>query len=157
MTSSASASSRRIDRATRYRRVLYRRIRISKSAVSPSRIRRTSSSSDMPSLSYRVAQRQKVPNPTAVTFRPLRTLYGWRTEMAFDRHLNTTWLVLRTAIGLMALLAGLDKFFNLLTNWPMYLSPLAERLSPLPGPALMRVFGVVEIVVGLAILTKWTR
>jgi uncharacterized membrane protein YphA (DoxX/SURF4 family) len=66
-------------------------------------------------------------------------------------------LVLRTAIGLMALLAGLDKFLNLLTNWPMYLSPIAERLSPLGGPALMRVFGVVEILVGLAILTKWTR
>jgi uncharacterized membrane protein YphA (DoxX/SURF4 family) len=77
--------------------------------------------------------------------------------MAVDRYLNTTWLVLRTAIGLMALLAGLDKFLNLLTNWPMYLSPIAERLSPLGGPALMRVFGVVEILVGLAILTKWTR
>ena len=77
--------------------------------------------------------------------------------MALDRHLNTTWLVLRTAICLMALLAGLDKFFNLLTNWPMYLSPIAERLSPVPGPALMRVFGGVEILVGLAILTKWTR
>ena len=77
--------------------------------------------------------------------------------MALDRHLKTTWLVLRTAIGFMAFLAGLDKFLNLLTNWPMYLSPLAERLSPLSGPALMRVFGVVEMVVGLAILTKWTR
>jgi uncharacterized membrane protein YphA (DoxX/SURF4 family) len=77
--------------------------------------------------------------------------------MALDRHLNTTWLVLRTAIGLMALLAGLDKFLNLLTNWPMYLSPMAERLSPVSGTALMHVFGVIEMIVGLAILTKWTR
>lgn len=77
--------------------------------------------------------------------------------MALDRQTNTTWMVLRTAIGLMAFLAGLDKFFNLLTNWPMYLSPIAERLSPISGPTLMHVFGVVEMAVGLAILTKWTR
>ncbi len=77
--------------------------------------------------------------------------------MAFDRRLETTWMVLRTAMGLMAFLAGLDKFFNLLTHWEMYLSPIVERLSPLPASTLMRMFGVVEMAVGIAILTRWTR
>ena len=77
--------------------------------------------------------------------------------MAFDRRLETTWMVLRTAMGLMAFLAGLDKFFNRLTHWEMYLSPIVERLSPLPASTLMRMFGVVEMAVGIAILTRWTR
>jgi len=37
------------------------------------------------------------------------------------------------------------------------LSPLAERLLPMSGPAFMHAAGVIEIVVGLAILTRPTR
>ena len=54
-------------------------------------------------------------------------------------------------------MAGLDKFFNLLTNWEQYVSPLAQRMLPLSPSTLMHVVGVIEIVVGLAILTKATR
>ena len=54
-------------------------------------------------------------------------------------------------------LAGLDKFFNLLTNWEAYLSPVAERMLPVSASTFMQVAGVIEMVVGLAILTRWTR
>ena len=37
--------------------------------------------------------------------------------------LTTPWLALRVALGAAAFLAGLDKFFNLLADWPAYLSP----------------------------------
>jgi hypothetical protein len=67
------------------------------------------------------------------------------------------WRVLRIGLGLGVLLAGVDKFFDLLTNWSMYLSPLAERLLPVGGVAFMRVVGVGEALLGLAILTRWTR
>jgi hypothetical protein len=77
--------------------------------------------------------------------------------MAFDTRLEPAWQALRIGLGLMALLAGLDKFLNLLTNWTMYLSPLAERLMPLSPEAFMGVVGVVEMAVGLAILTRWQR
>ncbi|MGE0463512.1 MAG: DoxX family membrane protein [Vicinamibacterales bacterium] len=77
--------------------------------------------------------------------------------MTLDRHLHGAWLSLRIGLGLMALLAGIDKFFNLLTSWTMYVSPLAERVLPVPPEVLMRVIGLVEIGVGLAILTSWTR
>ena len=36
---------------------------------------------------------------------------------------NQTWWSLRVTYGLLAFLAGLDKFFNVLTNWEHYLSP----------------------------------
>ncbi len=75
----------------------------------------------------------------------------------FDKRLNSVWWALRVALGATAFLAGLDKFFNLLANWEMYLSPLAARLLPVGPAVFMRAVGVVEVIVGLAILTRWTR
>ena len=71
--------------------------------------------------------------------------------------LQTIQTISKYALGLMAFLAGLDKFLNLLTNWEQYVSPLAQRMLPLSPTSLMHVVGVIEMVVGLAILTKVTR
>jgi uncharacterized membrane protein YphA (DoxX/SURF4 family) len=69
-----------------------------------------------------------------------------------DSRLNGPALALRIAVGLMATLAGLDKFFNLLTNWTAYIAPIALQMSPISPSALMGVVGVVEFTVGLSIL-----
>lgn len=74
-----------------------------------------------------------------------------------DERLGTAWQVLRIGLGLGMLLAGIDKFFNLLTTWSMYLSPLAERLLPVSGDVFMRGVGVWEALLGVAILTRWAR
>ena len=74
-----------------------------------------------------------------------------------ERKLEVAWWVLRVGLGLGLLAAGLDKFFDLLTDWSMYLSPLAERLLPVSPENFMRAVGVVEMAVGLAILTRWPR
>ena len=75
----------------------------------------------------------------------------------FDKRLTPAWWALRIGLGAAAFLAGLDKFFNLLTNWSMYLSPLAVRMIPVSAITFLRAVGVVEMVVGLAILTKATK
>jgi hypothetical protein len=59
--------------------------------------------------------------------------------------------------GLVPLLAGLDKFTNLLTDWSQYLSPLVAGLLPFSAETFMVTVGVIEIVVGLMVLTRWTR
>jgi uncharacterized membrane protein YphA (DoxX/SURF4 family) len=74
-----------------------------------------------------------------------------------DRHLTSPYWALRLAFGVVPIVAGVDKFFNLLTNWEQYLSPLAARLAPFGAGAFMRAAGVVEILVGIAILTRLTR
>jgi uncharacterized membrane protein YphA (DoxX/SURF4 family) len=74
-----------------------------------------------------------------------------------DTTLNSAWWALRIGLGAAAFLAGLDKFFNLLADWTQYLSPVASRLLPISDVAFMQAVGVIEMVVGLAILTKWTR
>jgi uncharacterized membrane protein YphA (DoxX/SURF4 family) len=71
--------------------------------------------------------------------------------------LNPVWWALRIGLGVGPFLAGLDKFFNLLTNWQMYLSPTAERLLPMSGQTFMHLVGIIEMIVGLAVLTRWTR
>jgi uncharacterized membrane protein YphA (DoxX/SURF4 family) len=74
-----------------------------------------------------------------------------------DTRLNTPWIVLRFGLGLTAALAGLDKFFNLLADWSMYVSPLASQFLPVSTETFMGVVGLIELAVGAAILTGWTR
>jgi len=74
-----------------------------------------------------------------------------------DSRLDQAWWVLRIGLGLGPFLAGLDKYFNLLTNWPGYISPLVLKILPFSGQTFMHIVGVIEMIVGLAILTKWTR
>lgn len=74
-----------------------------------------------------------------------------------NRKLNASWWALRIGLGVAPFLAGLDKFFNLLTDWKVYLNPLALRLIPVDPGTFLHAIGVVEMTVGLAILTRWTR
>ncbi len=71
--------------------------------------------------------------------------------------LNSAWWALRVGLGMGPFLAGLDKFFNILADWGMYLSPLAERFLPVSPQVFMRAVGVVEMGVGLLILAGQTR
>jgi hypothetical protein len=74
-----------------------------------------------------------------------------------DNRLHTPWIALRIGIGLTATLAGMDKFFNLLADWDSYVSPVAAQLLPVSTGTFMGIVGVIEVAVGLAILSGWTR
>jgi len=77
--------------------------------------------------------------------------------MRNEKRLDSVWWALRIGLGVGPFLAGLDKFFNVLADWNTYLSPLAERVLPMSGSSFMRIVGVVEMIVGLAVLSRWTR
>lgn len=74
-----------------------------------------------------------------------------------DNRLNITWWTLRVLFGFIPIAAGLDKFFNLLTNWEAYLNPLATKLIPLSPATFMHVVGVIEIVAGVVVLSHFTK
>ena len=74
-----------------------------------------------------------------------------------NRRLTPAYWALRIGLGLGAFLAGLDKFFGVLANWEMYLSPLAIRVVPVSSQTFMRSVGVIEMIVGLALLAGFTR
>jgi hypothetical protein len=60
------------------------------------------------------------------------------------------FLLLRTVFTVAPIVFGLDKFFNVLTDWPAYLAPFVDRLVPGTAQQAMYAVGVVEVVAGLA-------
>ena len=74
-----------------------------------------------------------------------------------EKKIQSAYYALRVAYGVVPIVAGLDKFTNLLVDWRMYLSPFFERLLPVSPTTFMHLVGIVEILVGLAVLTAATR
>jgi len=67
------------------------------------------------------------------------------------------WWSLRLAFFLGPFLAGLDKFFHVLTDWDKYLSPIARNVLGGYSHTFMLAVGVVEMIVGLMVITRWPR
>jgi len=61
------------------------------------------------------------------------------------------FVVLRTAFTVAPILFGLDKFTNLLTDWPGYLAPWVDAILPGTAQQAMYGIGVVEIVAGIVV------
>ena len=62
--------------------------------------------------------------------------------------------ILRLGFTVAPIVAGLDKFFNLLVNWEQYLPPFVNNLTGGHGHELMLAVGVIEIVAGLGVAFK---
>ena len=75
----------------------------------------------------------------------------------WDRGLNSSWWALKVGLGVGPVVAGIDKYFNKLTQWDMYLSPIVPKLLHVAPSTFMHVVGVVEIVAGAIVLSRFTR
>ena len=60
--------------------------------------------------------------------------------------------ILHVAFILAPLLAGVDKFFDFLVNWPIYLSPLVSNM--INAQIFMKAVGVIEIAAAVIVLVK---
>lgn len=69
--------------------------------------------------------------------------------MATVKQLSQT---LKLTFGLVPIVAGLDKFTNLLTHWSDYLGN--KSMIPMDPEAFMKVVGVIEIVAGVIVLVR---
>ncbi len=69
-------------------------------------------------------------------------------------NLARIWTILRFTYGLVPIVAGLDKFTNLLTNWENYLSPQVLAIIPISGHGFMTIVGCVEILAGLLVFAR---
>jgi uncharacterized membrane protein YphA (DoxX/SURF4 family) len=63
------------------------------------------------------------------------------------------WL-LRIAFTAAPILFGLDKFFDVLVDWEIYLAPWINDIVPGSATDAMYAVGVIEIVAGLAVALK---
>jgi uncharacterized membrane protein YphA (DoxX/SURF4 family) len=77
--------------------------------------------------------------------------------MTTARDLEPVWWTLRLTYGLVPVIAGIDKFTNLLVDWTQYLSPFAVRSLPIPAASFMQIVGVIEIVAGVLVLGRFAR
>lgn len=60
--------------------------------------------------------------------------------------------LLRAAFVAAPIAFGLDKFFNVMADWPLYLAPWIDDIVPGTAQELMYAVGAIEIVAGLAVL-----
>jgi uncharacterized membrane protein YphA (DoxX/SURF4 family) len=60
--------------------------------------------------------------------------------------------ILKYTFGLVPIVAGLDKYFNILVNWEKYLSPFVSNI--IPATTFMHIVGVIEIIAGIIVLAK---
>lgn len=62
--------------------------------------------------------------------------------------------ILHLGFTVAPIVAGLDKFFNLLVNWEQYLPPFVNNMVGGNGHYLMYVVGIIEIIAGLGVAFK---
>ena len=72
-----------------------------------------------------------------------------RADPAFQ-----AFTLLRVAFTVAPILFGLDKFFNVMVDWPIYLAPWINDIVPGSGADAMHMVGVIEIAAGLAVAVK---
>lgn len=68
-----------------------------------------------------------------------------------------SWWALKLTYGLLFVVAGADKFLNLITFWPKYISPMVANMLPLALGHVVMGAAIFEILLGAAILFKFTR
>lgn len=68
--------------------------------------------------------------------------------------LKPTFNLLKLTFGIVPIVAGLDKFTNLLTNWEQYINPNIGSMLPFSAHTFMMIVGIIEIVAGILVLLK---
>ena len=73
-----------------------------------------------------------------------------RSSLAADPA-RQAFLLLRTVFTVVPIVFGLDKFANVLTDWPTYLAPWIDGIVPGTAQQAMYAVGVVEVVAGVVV------
>ena len=66
----------------------------------------------------------------------------------------TVQKLLKYTYGLVPIIAGLDKFTNLLVNWKEYVSPFVANAIPFSTGTFMVIVGIIEIIAGILVLLR---
>jgi hypothetical protein len=77
-----------------------------------------------------------------------------RSHAAASSPVHQAYWILHFGFTVAPILAGVDKFFHLLTNWDQYLPGVVANASPIPPHTLMLVVGVIEVAAGIGVWFK---
>lgn len=67
---------------------------------------------------------------------------------------RSVWMILKITFSVVPVVAGLDKFTDLLVNWDIYLHPGIASMLPFSAHTFMQVVGVIEIIAGILVFAK---
>lgn len=73
---------------------------------------------------------------------------------ALQQSIKPAFNILKFTFGIIPIVAGLDKFTNLLTDWSQYINPSIENILPFSAQTFMMIIGVIEIIAGIIVLKK---
>lgn len=71
-----------------------------------------------------------------------------------NQSLVQTFNLLKFTFVIVPIVAGADKFTNILTNWEQYLNPSLAGMLPFSDSTFMMIVGVIEIIAGIIVLKK---
>lgn len=73
---------------------------------------------------------------------------------AVKSHVAPIFNLLKLTFTVVPIVAGLDKFFNILCDWTQYINPMMLDLLPFSGATFMMIVGVIEIIAGILVFMK---
>ena len=76
------------------------------------------------------------------------------TESTHTHPSHQAYQILHLGFTVLPVLAGLDKFFEVLADWDRYLAPLFPQMLGVSSATFMSIVGIIEIVAGLAVFFK---
>jgi uncharacterized membrane protein YphA (DoxX/SURF4 family) len=88
-------------------------------------------------------------HPTAAPAAPRQAPPAVRDEAGYQ-----AFLMLRLAFTVAPIAFGLDKFSNVLVDWPQYLAPWVNDVLPGSAQDVMYLVGVVEILAGVLVALR---
>ncbi|HEY9677901.1 MAG TPA: hypothetical protein V6C76_07815 [Drouetiella sp.] len=98
-------------------------------------------------MNYAVPLRERI-GAEVRSFRP------WRPRARPVDHLFIAYRILQVILVGMPMIAGFDKFFHLITNWDIYVSPLFMQLTHIPARETTYLWAPLELAVGLMVALK---
>lgn len=76
------------------------------------------------------------------------------TAVLTSPRVERVYKLMKLTYGVVPIVAGLDKFTNLLTDWEKYLNPTIAEILPFSPHTFMMIVGVIEVIAGLIVLSR---
>ena len=74
--------------------------------------------------------------------------------VSLNQTIRPTFTLLKYTFGVVPIVAGLDKFTNLLTDWSAYIEPSVAGLLPFSPHVFLIIVGIIEIAAGVIVLAR---
>lgn len=71
-----------------------------------------------------------------------------------NQNANSIFSILKFTFVIVPIVAGLDKFTNILCDWTQYINPSILHMLPFSAGIFMGIIGIIEIVAGILVFMK---